>query len=148
MQELAIGIGLFVNLVMVEITGFTAGGMVVPGYVSIALDSPLRVAASITIAFLTYVTVQLLSLTVILYGRRLLTFSILFGFLYSRIYDYSVGYYGGRYEALHLRAVGIIVPGLLAYWMARQGVVASVCGLLIGSIITRLILVMIFGTTV
>lgn len=145
MQELAIGIGLFINLVMVEITGFAAGGMVVPGYIALQLHSPLKVICSIAIGWITYLTIQYLALHMIIYGRRLLMFSILLGFIYARLFDFLVQEGWMTPGGLHLQAVGIIVPGLIAYWMSRQGVLASVCCLLTGSAITRMILVIISG---
>ena len=39
--------------------------------------------------------------------------------------------------------VGYIIPGLIAIWIDRQGLLESICSLLIASVVVRLILILI-----
>ena len=48
-------------------------------------------------------------------------------------------------ELAQLTAVGYIVPGLLAYWMDRQGVVVTICTMLIAAVPVRLGLIILHG---
>ena len=43
------------------------------------------------------------------------------------------------------KVVGYIVPGLIAYWMERQGVVRTIAITLIASVMTRLFIIIITG---
>ncbi len=145
MDELSIGIGLFINLIFVEVIGIAAGGMVVPGYLAVHLNSTLKIVSTLTVAFATYSGVKFLSRYLIIYGHRHLMFCILIGFIFTRAFNF-IAEQGAFLEAsLYLRAIGMIVPGLIAYWMERQGVLETICGLLIGSVATRFILIIVLG---
>ena len=81
-------------------------------------------------ALLTYVCVKLLGNVILLYGRRTMVFCVLAGFLFG----YLTRYFLVVNEALELgldasllQSVGYIIPGLIAYWMMRQGVVETLC---------------------
>ncbi len=41
--------------------------------------------------------------------------------------------------------IGFIIPGLIAVWLDRRGVVESFCSLITASILVRLILILISG---
>ena len=145
MAELSIGIGLFINIVFVEVIGIAAGGMVVPGYIALHLDSPLNVLSTVLVAFATFGMVRFLSRFLIIYGHRHLMFSILTGFLLTRAFNFASDQGLFLEASLQMRAIGMIVPGLIAYWMERQGVLETICGLVIGSVTTRFILIMVLG---
>ena len=44
-----------------------------------------------------------------------------------------------------LQSVGYIIPGLIAYWMMRQGVVETLCTMFMAAFIVRLALVAAHG---
>ena len=50
MVELAIAIGIALNLVFTELFGFTSAGLVVPGYLALYLDHPGRLAATLLLS--------------------------------------------------------------------------------------------------
>ena len=50
----------------------------------------------------------------------------------------------GRRRAL-LQSIGYIIPGLIAYWMLRQGIVETLCTMLMAAFIVRLALVVAHG---
>nr|NIP87215.1 hypothetical protein [Planctomycetales bacterium] len=41
--------------------------------------------------------------------------------------------------------IGYIIPGLIAIWIDRQGLVETLCALITASVVIRLILIMIYG---
>lgn len=140
----AIGLGLVVSLILSEAIGLAAGGMVVPGYIALYLDQPLRIVGTVIAALATFGTVRFLSNFVILYGRRCLVFSVVLGFVYGGLTRYLLVTMPAP-ELSQLVAVGYIVPGLLAYWMDRQGVVATLCVMLMAAVPVRLGLIVLHG---
>ncbi|MBM4372682.1 MAG: poly-gamma-glutamate biosynthesis protein PgsC [Deltaproteobacteria bacterium] len=143
--SLSIGLGLAVSLLFVELFGVAVGGMVVPGYVALYMDQPLVVAVTLGVGFLTYAVVQTLSSVVIIYGRRRTVLMIILGYIFvmalamvtRSVTDLA------HFEVL---TIGYIIPGLLAIWMDRQGVVVTVCSLLIAAVVVRLLLILTLGT--
>lgn len=143
----AIGIGLVVSLLFVEAVGFAAGGFVVPGYIALYLDSPLRLAGTVLAATAAYLSVRIGSRFLLIYGRRALVFAVLTGFVFgaltSRIpvLDFLSG------DAT-LQAIGYIIPGLLAYWMNRQGIVRTLSAMMVAAVIVRFALIIFHGGAV
>ena len=143
--SLSIALGLVVSLAFSELLGLTAGGMVVPGYVALYLDRPLVIVLTLLISVLTYFIVHVLSTVMIIYGRRRTVLMILVGFI--------LGAFVRSIQALELPAatvvdlsvIGYIIPGLIAIWIDRQGMIESLSALLIASVIVRLALILITG---
>ena len=142
--SISIGIGLVISLVFSEMLGLTAGGMVVPGYVALYLDRPLVIIFTCLVSYLTYFIVHALSAIMIIYGRRRTVLMILVG--------YALGSFLRSFESLQLpmatvdlTIIGYIIPGLIAIWIDRQGLVESLSTMMIASIIVRLILILITG---
>src|SRR5262249_26024052 len=76
-----LGIGLVISLLYSELFGVAPGGIIVPGYLALAIPQPLTVLLTIGAALLTYFVVQVLASIAIVYGRRRTVLSILIGFL-------------------------------------------------------------------
>jgi len=144
----SIGLGLVVSLVFSEILGLAAGGLVVPGYIALYLDQPLRVAATIVASLVTYGTVKVLGQFILLYGRRTMVFCVLAGFLFGYLTRYLL-VFNAAYEigvdTAVLQSIGYIIPGLIAYWMMRQGIAETLCTMIIAAFIVRLALVVAHG---
>lgn len=139
-----IGLGLVVSLVFSEILGLAAGGLIVPGYVALYLDQPLRIVGTVIAALVTFGTVQVLSRFILLYGRRTLVFCVLGGFLFGYATRYLLvagDLLGLGVDASILQSIGFIIPGLIAYWMLRQGVVETLCTMLMAAFIVRLAII-------
>ncbi|MCK4305845.1 MAG: poly-gamma-glutamate biosynthesis protein PgsC [Candidatus Eisenbacteria sp.] len=140
----AIGLGLITSLLFSEALGLTAGGLIVPGYIALYLDNPMRIIGTLLAGIVTMVIVRAIGRIILLYGRRTMVFCVIVGFLvgYSTrfllIVDTGV-------QASLIQAIGYIIPGLIAYWMVRQGVVETICTLLMSSIIVRLVLILVHG---
>jgi poly-gamma-glutamate biosynthesis protein PgsC/CapC len=120
MVELAIGLGLVVSLVVSEAFGLASAGLVVPGYLALYLDRPERLLATVGVALAAWAVVRfLLARLVVLYGRRRFAITVLTGYLLQAALEQAMLVLPA--ESLELRAVGYIVPGLIANTALVQG---------------------------
>jgi gamma-polyglutamate biosynthesis protein CapC len=142
--SLAVGIGLVVSLLFTEMFGLVTGGMVVPGYIALHLNNPLDCLMTLAAGALTFIAVHGLSSIVIIYGRRRTVLMILVGYLIGmalRFFTHGLtDFVGGQYEV-----IGFIIPGLIAIWLDRQGIIETVGALITASVVVRLILVILVG---
>ena len=136
----AIGIGIVVSFAFYEIVGLSPGGIVVPGYIALFLDQPIRILVTLLAALLTYFIVSKLSNYIILYGRRRFLAMILIGFLLKWLIEEII--ITIPISGIELRSIGYIIPGLIANEMRRQGILPTLYSLAIVSIIVRLILLL------
>jgi poly-gamma-glutamate biosynthesis protein PgsC/CapC len=141
---IAIGLGLIMSLIFSEAFGLAAGGMVVPGYIALALAEPVRVVGTVAAAIVTFLIVRLMGRFMLLYGRRHLVMVILVGFLIGHLTRLIFG----RPEVPEIwsfEAIGYIIPGLMAYWMERQGALATLVSMLMAAVLVRLVLIVAVG---
>jgi poly-gamma-glutamate biosynthesis protein PgsC/CapC len=145
---LAVGLGLVLSLLLSEALGVASAGMVVPGYVALYLTRPIELAGLLVASLLTYGAIRLLGRFVILYGRRRTAFAILIGYLLGAF----IGYVGARFApglaAGEQAVIGFVIPGLVALWMDRQGVIETLSTLTVCSVLVRLLLLLFFGSEV
>jgi len=147
----AVGVGLAVSLVFSEIFGLAAGGMVVPGYFALSLDRPQDVVLTIGVGLVTYLVVHLMSTLIIIYGKRRTVLMILTGYLVRLFMDalpYDIVRGASLSGTVDLKVIGYIIPGLIALWMDRQGLVETLSALLTASVVVRLILILVLGADV
>lgn len=140
----SIGLGLVVSMFFSELLGIAAGGMVVPGYIALYLDQPQSIIYTIVISYITYFIVHSLSSIIIIYGRRRTLLMIIVGFFLGWFVRMTGSIPFGK-ETIDLTIVGYIIPGLIAIWMDRQGILQTITSLVTSSIIVRLILILTFG---
>jgi poly-gamma-glutamate biosynthesis protein PgsC/CapC len=140
----AIGLGLVASLLFTEAVGFAAGGFVVPGYIALYLDRPLMLAGTVIAAAATYGCAKLAGRYLLLYGRRSLVFAVLVGFMFGVLVERlpRIGYAAA--DGL-LASIGYIIPGLIAYWMARQGILRTLAAMLTAAVLVRLALIILHG---
>jgi len=141
---IAVGLGMVLSLLFTETVGLAAGGVVVPGYIAMSLQDPVRVLSTVLVALVTYGIIKILSRHILIYGRRLLIVSILLGYL--------IGYATRLFPPLPMNrsfiditTIGYVIPGLIAYWLNRQGVVETLSAMIIVSVVVRLIIIVISG---
>jgi len=140
---LSVGIGLAISLLFTEMFGLAAGGMIVPGYIALHLTHPLNVVTTVGAGFATYAIVHTLSSFTIIYGRRRTVLMILVGYLVGMLLRWSTGAFG--HATIDLQVIGFIIPGLIALWLDRQGIVETLSALVTASVAVRLILVLVVG---
>ncbi len=63
-------VGILMAILFIEITDIFPGGIIVPAYVALYLDEPLRVLVTIGVAFLSLLSYRWLSRYLILFGKR------------------------------------------------------------------------------
>ena len=140
MIEIAIGLGLTFSLVLSEVFGLASAGLVVPGYLALYLDQPARLAATIAVAAATWAFVRFgLARLVVLYGRRRFGITVLVGFLLNAALDHVQATLPA--DAAGLRAIGYIVPGLIANTAIAQGFWVTTGVTLLVAAAVRLVLV-------
>ena len=107
--------GVLMSLLFSELTGLSAG-LVVPGYLALSLHSPLRLLCTLGVALASALCCRLLSEYLILYGHRRFGAQLLLSFLFSSLLSGPGAAWGLP------RAVGVLIPGILAREIDRQGV--------------------------
>ncbi len=141
---ISIGVGLCISLFFAEVFGVAVGGMVVPGYIAVHMSQPLNIIVTLGVGLLTFLVVRLLSSIIIIYGRRRTVLMIITGYILVMgmnlfMHDFAM------FQNVEISVIGFIIPGLIAIWMDRQGVVETLSALLIASSVVRLILIVVMG---
>jgi len=147
----AIGVGLAVSLLFSELFGLAAGGLVVPGYVALFIDKPFVIITTLLIAVFTWLIIKLLGSMMILFGKRRTVLVILVAYLLRLVFDYTIAESFANYTFgpdAGLIVIGYIIPGLIALWFDRQGVVQTLATLTAASIAVRMILILVFGSSI
>jgi len=142
---LSVGIGLAVSLAFTELFGIAAGGMIVPGYLALNLHKPLDIILTLLAALATYAIVHAMSSIVIVYGRRRTVLMILIGYLVGMTLRWATSSFG-LMGGIELQVIGFIIPGLIAIWLDRQGVMETLAALLTAAVVVRLTLVLFIPT--
>ncbi|PWL80636.1 MAG: poly-gamma-glutamate biosynthesis protein PgsC, partial [Prevotellaceae bacterium] len=118
-------IGVLISLLFTELTGLSPAGLIVPGYIALSLQTPFRIAYTLLIALLAWGTGKLLNRIMILYGRRRFAVMILISFVINLIIVSSnlLSYDPG--------VIGVLVPGIIAQELEKQGVIKSMLSLVV-----------------
>ena len=143
---IAIGLGMVISLFLTETLGIMAGGIIVPGYFALYLHNPIKILLTLFISLVAYLCVLYLSRIMLIYGKRRLILSLLIGFFIGYVLriimdTYNVNIFINNFE---LSYIGYIIPGLIASWMDRQGVIRTISVILIVSSIVNLIMMYIY----
>ncbi len=146
MVETAIAIGLVLSLFFIDSFGLAAGGIVVPGYFALQLSNPWSILATFVIAIITSLIVKLIGQYSFLYGRRQMVLSLLIGLILALI-SHNFMSFNVADNTFQLEALGWVIPGLIAHWMAKQGIVKTVSMLIISSVIVRFSVILFYNGT-
>ena len=131
---LAIGIGMLVGLIFSETLGVMGGGLIVPGYFALHLQDYFSVFITFFIGILTFLIIKILSNYIMIFGRRRVILSLLIAFLIGLVFrDY-----------LYMEYIGFIIPGLIASWMDKQGIIRTISVVIIESSIVHFLLMLIY----
>lgn len=123
---IAIVAGIILSLLYTERTGIIPAGLVVPGYIAMLFTSPISIVVTFLIAFLTYLVVmKVIGRFTILYGRRKFAAMITTGIIFKMIFDLVFPGFSTPAVVGGLIAIGIIVPGLIANTIQKQGVLPT-----------------------
>lgn len=139
-----IGLGMLASFFLAETVGLAAGGIVVPGYFALVLHEPVRVLSTLGVALAVFLILKLLGRFMLVYGRRMLVLAILLGYLLGYATRIVPSWTVDAVK-VDIGVIGYVVPGLVAYWMMRQGVVQTVATLAVAAVLTRLVVTAISG---
>ena len=142
MVEISIGLGIILSLVLSEALGVTAGGIIVPGYIALFLHQPIQVVSTFTVAVIVLIIIKLLSRVMFLYGKRRIVLALILGFFFGYL---SRIIYIDAESINSVAVIGNIIPGLIANWMDRQGVIRTLSVVLLTAVIVKLMVMIIFG---
>jgi poly-gamma-glutamate biosynthesis protein PgsC/CapC len=117
-------LGVILSLLFTEITGILPAGLVVPGYLVLLTKMPQAIFLTFLISILTYLIVVFgVSKVTILYGKRkfvaMIAVAVVLQLTMYVTLPIDYGFISG------LAAVGIIVPGLIANTIQRQGIATT-----------------------
>ncbi len=142
MTEITIGLGIALSLILSEALGVTAGGIIVPGYIALYMHQPIQVVITLLAGIIVLGIVRLLSRFMFIYGKRRMVLCIILGFILGYV-SRNVLY--SPVDTVSLAVIGNIIPGLIANWMDRQGVVKTISAILITAVIVQLTVMLISG---
>ena len=128
--------GVAISLLFAELTGRSPAGLVGPGYIALSLQTPQRVVYTLVLAFAAWGIAKFLARFMILYGRRRFAVLILLAF----VVDLAVNAAG--ILSYDPGMIGVLVPGIIAQEMEKQGVVKSMLSL--GVVVGILVLLMLW----
>ncbi len=121
-------VGFLVSMAYYELTSLYPGGIVVPAFLALYASEPLRLVGTAAVCLASLGAYRLLSARLLLFGRRRFFVLVMTAGLLS-----AAG--GVLFPALFpagkdLRAIGLVIPGLLANTCRKQGTavtLASAC---------------------
>ena len=142
MVEISIGLGIIFSLVLSEALGVTAGGIIVPGYIALFLHQPVQVLSTFAVAILVLSIIKILSKVMFLYGKRRIVLALILGFFFGYL---SRIIYIDSESIKNVAVIGNIIPGLIANWMDRQGVVRTISVVILTSVMVKLAVILLFG---
>ena len=137
MSDEIIIFGVLASIVFHELTQISPGGIIVPGYIALLLDEPVRVAVTIGLSLLTWGAVRLLSEHIILFGRRRFAVFIIISFLLR--YTTGVITAEAHLPVTAAMVIGYLVPGILAHEIDRQGAVKTLSSMLLVAVALKLV---------
>jgi len=135
-------IGLVVGFVFYELTDVSPGGVIAPAYCALYVHEPMRIVVTVLIAFAVWAAMAVLSRHLVLYGRRRLLICVLLGFCIKVLVETQLQTL--PLFPLDLQSVGYLIPGLVASESSRQGVVPTVAALGTVTVMTWLVILLIW----
>lgn len=120
-------LGIAVSLIFTEITGISAGGIVVPAYLALTVNQPSVLISTVAIGLIAYVVVEFgLSRLVMLYGKRKFAAFVFVALILRIILNLALG---GIFDTLDaLTSVGVVTAALLASTISKQGIGYTLLG--------------------
>jgi|TARA_B100000315_G_C14456125_1_gene531475 poly-gamma-glutamate biosynthesis protein PgsC/CapC len=142
MAEISIGLGIVLSLLLSETLGVTAGGIIVPGYIALYLHHPIQVLVTVMVAILVWGIIQWMGTVMFLYGKRRIVLALILGFFFGYL---SRNFIYFPENIASVAVIGNIIPGLIANWMDRQGVIRTISVVLLTAVMVKLMVMLLFG---
>jgi poly-gamma-glutamate biosynthesis protein PgsC/CapC len=116
-------VGIILGFLIYEVTGYTPGGIITPGYIALYIQRPMVILTTLLAAIAVYLIVVFLSRYIIIYGRRAFIASVLLGFALKWIIEAYL--LVPVTPSLDIAIIGYIIPGLIANEIRKQGILAT-----------------------
>jgi poly-gamma-glutamate biosynthesis protein PgsC/CapC len=127
-------LGLLISLLFIGLTGYYPGGIIVPSYLVLFMDQPLRIIGTLIAALLALLCYRMVSRYLILFGRRRFVFMILFGGIWTFLW---ILVFPSIFPvSMEFRVIGWVIPGLIANNFERQGIMVTTAALITVTVIT------------
>lgn len=127
-------VGVVLALIFTEIAGILPGGIIVPAALALSMDRPGRVLATVLAALIALAAYKGLAAIFLLYGRRRFVLMLLLGALIGQVWILAWPHLAS--PSLDLRAIGWIIPGLLANNLERQKFLPTLASLAAVTVMT------------
>ena len=145
MIEITIGLGIALSLILSETLGVTAGGVIVPGYIAMHLHNPDQIIVTFIASIIVIIIIRIFAKFIFIYGKRRLVLTLLLGFIIGYI---SLNHFFSPVETFSYEVIGNIIPGLIASWMDRQGIIRTISAIMITSVLVKLTIMVLSGGTI
>tara|TARA_Y100000590_G_scaffold77434_1_gene85782 strand:- start:90 stop:533 length:444 start_codon:yes stop_codon:yes gene_type:complete len=145
MIEITIGLGIALSLILSETLGVTAGGVIVPGYIAMHLHNPDQIIVTFIASIIVIIIIRIFAKFIFIYGKRRLVLTLLLGFIIGYI---SRNHFFSPVETFSYEVIGNIIPGLIASWMDRQGIIRTISAIMITSVLVKLTIMVLSGGTI
>lgn len=132
MNEQIVIFGILLSIFFYELTEMSPGGVIVPGYFALFLNDPKRIGITLLVALLTMIIVKFLENYMIIFGRRKFALYILVAYILKTLLsslDLNI-LIGGE-------VIGILIPGILAQDISKNGIKKTIPALLILAIVIK-----------
>lgn len=134
-------ISILISLLYTELTDYSSGGLIVPGYIAINLNSPNRVLATLIISLITFFVLNKMSNYLIIFGKRRFALSIGISVLITMLFSSLL------FPIVKISIIGNIIPGILANEFLKEGIIKTLISLSI--VVSLLVIIMMyFGVSV
>jgi len=131
-QEFYIISGIILGLLFTGLTGFSPGGIIVPGYLALFINRPLELLLTAAAAAAVMLAVKLASKLFFIFGRRRYVLCLLLGVLLKLGIEYCANRWfpalsvPGSVNGIQL--IGWLIPGIIANDMYKQGILRTLLG--------------------
>lgn len=129
MYETFIGIGIVVSLIYNELTDYSPGGLITPGYFALFIDQPFRLLITYMIALMTFFVVKFITPYLNIHGKRRFASCVIVAMLIKMLLSMAPINIGET--SIILSSIGIIIPGLIASDMSKQKVLSTTLSLIV-----------------
>lgn len=134
---LALAIGLTVGLLFSEFTGISLGGVIVPSYLGLVMDTPDVLLSILLVSLLTYFVVAfVLPRYMILFGRRKFVATIIVAIILKLLLELVFPIM--PFSIFLFRGIGILIPALLCNAYIKQGISLTIASALAMSAVVYL----------
>lgn len=130
-------IGVLVALLFEEFTDLRPGGIIVPGFLALSLGDPIRVLATLLLAFATIGVTLFAGRLILLYGQRRFAFNLMTGAGLKALLVMALPAFFMLSPGLLV--IGYVIPGIIAECCMRQGTWLTIVATIAATGITGLL---------